>query len=348
MSLDVDIKFMQRALELAQNGAGQVAPNPMVGAVVVHHNRIIGEGWHQKYGGPHAEVNAINAVQDKDRHLLKESTIYVNLEPCSHHGKTPPCADLLVRESLKRVVIANSDPHKLVAGKGVERLQKAGIEVATGVLEAEGKELNKRFFTYHEKQRPYIILKWAQSADGFFTKDSKEQYWITGEQSRKLVHKWRSEEEAIIVGTQTALADNPKLDTRLWPGGKAPLRLVLDKELKLPKDLELFNEKQPTVIVSELSGSVINADIWQLPFDDSLLPSLLKELYQHDVQSLIVEGGAQLLNSFIELDLWDEARVFQGTAVWTKGIKAPILPQEPHFMEMVGHDRLYWFKNKVC
>lgn len=348
MSLDVDIKFMQRALELAQNGAGQVAPNPMVGAVVVHNNRIIGEGWHQHYGGPHAEVNAINAVQDKDRHLLKESTIYVNLEPCSHHGKTPPCADLLVGESLKRVVIANADPHKLVAGKGIERLQKAGIEVTAGILEAEGRELNKRFFTYHEKQRPYIILKWAQSADGFFSKDNKEQHWITGELSRKLVHKWRSEEDAILVGTQTALADNPKLDTRLWPGGKTPLRLVLDKELMLPKDLELFNGKQPTVVVSERSGSVINADIWQLPFDDLLLPALLKELYQHDVQSLIIEGGAQLLNSFIEMDLWDEARVFHGTAVWTKGIKAPILPKEPHFMEMVGHDRLYWFKNKVC
>lgn len=347
MNRSQDDIYMQRALQLAQNGAGYVAPNPMVGAVIVYEGRIIGEGWHQKYGEAHAEVNAINSVQPQDRPLLSSSTMYVTLEPCSHYGKTPPCADLLVQEQLKRVVICNNDPHKLVAGKGIERLHNAGIEVETGVLEAEGRELNRRFFTFHEQNRPYIFLKWAQSADGYFTKDNRQQHWITGEQSRKLVHRWRSEEAAILVGTQTALTDNPKLDTRYWPIGNTPLRIVLDKNLRLPHTLNLFDGTTPTLIVTEQKQEH-PVETLQLAFDGNILETLLNILHQRGIQSILVEGGAQLLNSFIRAGLWDEARVFHGTPTWGNGIVAPTLNSEACHMEMVGADRLYTYKNKAC
>ncbi len=236
-----DELFIQRTFELAQSGIGQVSPNPRVGAVVVHDEKIIGEGWHKKYGEAHAEVNAIHSV--KDQSLLQESTIYVNLEPCSHFGKTPPCADLLIRHQVKKVVVCNNDPNPLVSGQGIAKLLNAGIEVVTGVLETEGRKLNKRFFTFVEKQRPYIILKWAQTVDGFVARENYESKWISNDFSRQLVHQWRSEEDAVLVGTKTAAHDNPKLDVRDW-SGRNPVRVVIDRFLRLSATLHLFNKKQ--------------------------------------------------------------------------------------------------------
>ncbi len=236
-----DELFMQRAIELAQLGIGAVSPNPRVGCLVVHDNKIIGEGWHQKFGEAHAEVNAINSV--KDLSLLKESTIYVNLEPCSHEGKTPPCSDLLIKHQVKKVVIANTDTNPLVAGRGVEKLKKAGIAIMTGVLEKEGRELNRRFFTFMEKKRPYIILKWAQTSDGFIAQKNFESKWITNELSRQLVHRWRSEEDAVLVGTRTASHDNPSLTVRDW-SGRNPTRIVIDRFLRLNDKLQLFDKKE--------------------------------------------------------------------------------------------------------
>ena len=248
---------MRRALELAENGRGQVSPNPLVGCVIEHHGKIIGEGWHQKYGEAHAEVNAVNSVKDKS--LLKEACVYVSLEPCAHFGKTPPCADLLVENQVKKVVICNTDPNPLVAGKGIVKLREAGIEVETGILEKEGLELNKRFFHYLEKKRPYIILKWAETADGFIARKNFDSKWISNTLSRKLVHKWRTEEDAILVGTNTALYDNPQLNARDWTGNN-PVRIVIDRHLKLPADLHLFDEQIPTIcynlIKNRNSGNV--------------------------------------------------------------------------------------------
>lgn len=344
-----DEQFMQRALQLAALGAGHVAPNPMVGAVIVHNGVIIGEGWHRHYGQPHAEVNAVASVKPIHKIYLPESTLYVTLEPCSHHGKTPPCADLIIRENFKRVVVCNSDPNPLVAGKGIHRIREAGIHVDLGELELEGLELNRRFFHFHQQKRPYIILKWAQSANGFITKNNTEQHWITGPEARTLVHKWRSEEPAILVGSGTSLADNPKLDTRLWPGGKAPLRILIDRQARTPLTHNILDWSQPTwwVTGTDVDMGPLAHDITQLKLntDNELLPQLLEKLYGEGIQSVLVEGGATTLQHFIEANLWDEARVFSGTPVWGKGIKAPSLPVEPIKSEMVGNDRLYHFRN---
>jgi diaminohydroxyphosphoribosylaminopyrimidine deaminase / 5-amino-6-(5-phosphoribosylamino)uracil reductase len=313
-------QFMLRAMELALNGRGHVSPNPLVGSVVVHSDKIIGEGFHRKYGGPHAEVEAINSVNDKS--LLRESTIYVNLEPCSHFGKTPPCADLIIREGLKRVVVSNIDPNPLVAGQGVKKLQAAGIEVQTGILENRGNELNKRFFTFIEKQRPYIILKWAETQDGFIARENFDSKWISSDLSRQLVHKWRTEEDAIMVGTQTAQYDNPQLNVRLWTG-RDPVRVTIDRYLKLDSSLHLFNGTQKTIVYNLIREADTSNVVYRKIAEENFLVELLKDLHQLKIQSMIVEGGATLLQSFIDLQLWDEAKIFTSNKTFEKGLRAP-------------------------
>lgn len=318
----MDKVFMKRALDLATLGIGSVSPNPRVGAVVVYENKIIGEGWHQQFGGPHAEVNAINSVEDKT--LLRESTVYVNLEPCSHHGKTPPCADLLIQHSVKKVVVANLDSNPLVAGEGIKKLRRAGIEVITGILEQEGCELNKRFFTFIQNKRPYIILKWAQTADGFIAQSNYDSKWISNEFSRQLVHKWRAEEDAVLVGSKTAMHDNPQLNVREW-SGRDPVRIVIDRHLRLSESLKVFDGTQHTICYNQLKHderpnlSVIRLD------EENFILKLLHDLFKRNIQSIIVEGGAQALSLFIENNFWDEARVVTATKTFGKGIAAPAI-----------------------
>lgn len=317
-----DLRWMQRALELASRGRGQVSPNPMVGSVVVYQDQIIGEGWHQAYGGPHAEVHAIAAVADKS--CLRESTVYVNLEPCSHHGKTPPCADMLIREGVQRVVIANLDTNPLVAGEGVKKLRAAGIHVVTGVLAAAGRELNKRFFTFMEQQRPYIILKWAQTSDGFIARENYDSKWISHAVSRQRVHQWRAEEDAILVGKRTAAHDNPQLNVRDWTG-RDPVRVVMDRFLTLNTDLHLFDGQQPTLWYNVLKHEE-HPNLTRIRLDEqNFLPALIQDLYKRKIQSLIVEGGRATLQLFIDAGYWDEARVFISPASFGKGIAAPTM-----------------------
>lgn len=319
---------MLRCIDLARNGKGTVSPNPMVGSVVVYKDKTIGEGYHQKFGGPHAEVNAIISV--KDNSVLPESTLYVNLEPCSHMGKTPPCSDLIIRSGIRKVVIGTTDPNSVVAGRGIQKLIQAGIEVKSKVLEAECYELNKRFFTFHSLKRPYIILKWAQSRDGFI--DINRQAgtpigpnWISNPLSRILVHKWRSVEKAIMVGTNTVIYDNPALNTRLWPGN-SPLRVIPDYHSRIPADARVFDGKIPTLVFTGAARK--NSE--NLEFIASInttnsLTHILDELYKREILSLMVEGGKRLLQSFIDENLWDEARVFKGNKDFHSGIKAPEL-----------------------
>ncbi len=318
---------MNRALQLARLGIGRVAPNPAVGAVVVHNGRIIGEGYHKQYGGPHAEVNAIAQVADKA--LLHQSTLYVTLEPCAHHGKTPPCADLIVQCNIPRVVIGHPDPFAKVNGLGIARLKNAGIEVTVGVLQAECRQLMSDFLTFHTHQRPYIILKWAQTADGFIDKirttplNEPQPNWITNEVCRTLVHKWRTQVQAIMVGTNTALYDNPKLNVRNWQG-RAPLRLVTDTQLRLPKTLALFDQSIPTLVINHLKTEQLpNLEYVKFDANQSFFDQLMMLLYERNIASLFVEGGAQLLQSFINHNRWDEARVFNGAIRFGNGIKAP-------------------------
>lgn len=340
-----DHQFMNRAFELALKGAGTVSPNPMVGCVIVHEGKIIGEGWHQKYGEPHAEVNAVNAVSNQD--LLKESTVYVTLEPCAHFGKTPPCADMLVRHAVKRVVISNRDPFELVDGSGIQKLEKGGVQVDLGLLEKEGAEINKRFFTYHQKKRPYVILKWAQTQDGFVARENYDSKWISNSYSRKLVHKWRAEEDAIMVGTNTAYYDNPSLNVRDWEG-KQPLRLVIDKSLRLSDDLKAFDKTIPTVVYNLAKDEVQDNLVYKKLDDDSFLEDLLKDLYERKVSSLFLEGGAGLLNSFIQEGLWDEARVFTSSVKFEKGISAPsLVGEEVTSVQDIEGDTLEVVKNHL-
>jgi diaminohydroxyphosphoribosylaminopyrimidine deaminase/5-amino-6-(5-phosphoribosylamino)uracil reductase len=335
---------MQRCFQLAQLGLGNVAPNPLVGSIVVHNNKIIGEGYHQQYGSAHAEVNAISSVKDKT--LLKDATLYVNLEPCSHYGKTPPCADLIVSENIKQVVICNTDPNPLVAGKGIEKLKAVGIEVINGVLENEGWELNKRFFTFHTKKRPYIILKWAQSNDGYFTKKNNEQHWITGESAKKIVHRWRSEEQAILVGTQTVLTDNPELNNRYYTLEKQPTRVVIDKELKIPKHYKVYNNQIETLIFNkEIATIEEKTTLVKIPFENTL-EEILAELYSRNLQSVIIEGGVTTLNNFILQNIWDEARILTGIINFTEGIKAPTVNGTTIEKNNIGEDQLTIIKNQ--
>jgi len=317
--------YIRRTFELAQRGGVAVSPNPFVGCCIVHENRIIGEGWHQRYGEAHAEVNAIASVQPKDRHLIEKSTLYVNLEPCCYHGNTPPCTDLIMRHLIPRVVICNLDPNPRISGGGVGMLRAQGVDVRTGVLAQEGAWLNRRFFTFHKKKRPYIILKFAQSADGFISKKN-EQTWISGKVAKRLTHKWRSEEAAILIGTNTAEIDNPQLTNRLWTGA-SPVRVVLDRTGRLSPDLQVFDGTMRTIIFSEnedvkrfYKSSNTSVTICKI-----VLRDILNHLHKSKIKSIIVEGGAQLLQSFISENLWDEARIFTASHNLNEGISAPKL-----------------------
>ena len=333
----IDEVFMRRALELAELGRGSVSPNPLVGCAVVHDSKIIGEGWHKKFGQPHAEVNAINSVKDKS--LLKESAVYVNLEPCSHTGKTPPCADMLISFQVKKVVIANLDSNPLVSGEGVRKLRVAGIEVISGILDKAGHELNKRFFTFMEKKRPYIILKWAETADGFLARENYDSKWISNEHSRQLTHKWRSEEDAILVGAKTAAHDNPQLNVRDWTG-RDPVRIVLDRFLKLSDKLHVFDRKQKTILYNVLKHEEHPNLILARVSEENFLDNLVTDLFKRNIQSLLVEGGATTLNLFIERGLWDEARIFQSPRLFEKGILAPSIHGKLHESHSIHSDML--------
>ncbi|NOY38471.1 MAG: bifunctional diaminohydroxyphosphoribosylaminopyrimidine deaminase/5-amino-6-(5-phosphoribosylamino)uracil reductase RibD [Chlorobi bacterium] len=319
---------MMRCLDLARCGLGTTYPNPQVGSVIVRHGKIIAEGFHRRSGEPHAEALAIAAVKDKS--LLKGSSLYVSLEPCSHFGKTPPCADLIVSSGIPRVVVGTLDTSKKVAGKGIGILRAGGCEVVTGVLEKECRRINRRFFTWHEKSRPYIILKWAESADGFMDRkrnpdDSSGPDWISGPLGRQLVHKWRSEEQSILVGTRTAQIDDPSLTVREWTG-RQPLRLVIDRKLSLPETLNLFNDKAPTLIFnSRLNRPDSQPEYIKLDFNGDIIDQILEVLYQRQIQSVIIEGGADTIERFIKKELWDEARVFTGKMRFYDGIQAPRL-----------------------
>jgi diaminohydroxyphosphoribosylaminopyrimidine deaminase / 5-amino-6-(5-phosphoribosylamino)uracil reductase len=337
---------MQRCLDLGTKGLGQVAPNPMVGCVVVYDDKIIGEGYHQVYGGLHAEPNAL---QNVDEELLKKSTLYVNLEPCSHHGKTPPCADLIISKKIKKVIIGNLDSNPLVAGKGVQKLKDAGIEVEYGILNEGCRELNKRFFTFHEKKRPYIFLKWAQTQDGFISKNpmplDKKSNWITCDESKQLVHQWRAHEQAILVGYNTALNDNPNLTTRLAKG-KNPLRIVIDEKLQLPQSLAVFNTEAPTLIINALKTEQHNSNHFLKLNFDNLLNELMTYLFTQNIASLIVEGGTKTLTHFIENNLWDETLVFQNPHLkFNTGVNAPIINLSKASQQTIGTDILHTLKN---
>ncbi|WP_047546947.1 bifunctional diaminohydroxyphosphoribosylaminopyrimidine deaminase/5-amino-6-(5-phosphoribosylamino)uracil reductase RibD [Psychroserpens sp. Hel_I_66] len=327
--------YITRCIEIAKNGLGTTAPNPMVGAVIVLNNKIIGEGYTSAYGGNHAEVNAINSVENKE--LLKKATLYVTLEPCSHFGKTPPCSDLIIKHQISTIVIGCQDDNEQVAGKGIAKLKAAGCEVTLGILETECKQHHKRFFTFHNKKRPYIILKWAQTKDGFIApliKDEKKPVWITNEFSRQLVHKWRAEEQAILVGTNTVLEDNPSLTVRDWTG-KNPTRLVIDRELKLPKSHSVFNEDAETILVLDN-----NVD-----FKKPLALQIAGLLHSKTINSVIIEGGAKTLQTFIDENVWDEARVFKGSKTFNDGVKAPKFKGKLISEENIIDDTLHIYAN---
>ncbi len=341
---------MRRCIELATLGMGSVSPNPMVGAVVVCDDQIIGEGFHMKFGEAHAEVNAVKNVLDTHpdgQALLKRSTIYVNLEPCSHFGKTPPCADLIINNHIPRAVVGCRDPFATVNGKGIEKLKEAGVQVTEGVLEEECISLNKRFFTRVQKQRPYIILKWAQTRDKYFAPEDGSQKWITSLSAKQLVHRWRSEEDAVLIGKNTALADNPKLNVREWQG-KSPIRIIIDRNLELPASLNIFDQSQDTIIFNSLKTELIGRTKYlELEDFDKLLPQLIcYQLYLMDIQSVIIEGGVKMLHLFLSAGLWDEARVFTGTGEWTRGKPAPILPGKPFQTTGIGPDLLDLWQNE--
>ena len=329
--------FMRRALELARLGMGYVSPNPLVGCVIVHDNKIIGEGWHKKYGEAHAEVNAVQSMEDKS--LLPECVVYVSLEPCSHTGKTPPCADMLITHNVKKVVIANSDPNPLVAGGGIKKLRAAGIEVVTDVLAAEGRYLNRRFFTSMQRHRPYVILKWAQTADGFIARENYDSKWISNEYSRRLVHKWRAEEDAVLVGTNTAHYDDPQLNVRDWTG-RNPVRVVIDRSLKLEATCKLFDGTQETICYNLKKDEVHETLTFVRLSEPFTVEDVLQDLHRRRIQSILVEGGTQLLNSFINGNLWDEARVFLSACTFTQGIQAPDVAGNLISQESVMNDRL--------
>ena len=335
-----DKVFMQRCIHLAEKAGGLNAPNPKVGCVIVYNDQIIGEGCHLLYGEAHAEVNAIASVADNQLHLLSKSTMYVTLEPCFHFGKTPPCVDLVIKHKIPRVVIACVDPNSKVAGKSIQKLKEKGVEVVCGVLENESRWLTRRFFTNIEKHRPYIVLKFAKSKDGFIGRHNEETV-ISNPISKRLVHKWRSEETAILVGTNTALVDNPQLTNRLFHG-RSPLRLVLDRTLRLPEDLYLFDGTQETWVFTAKNefSELKNIRYVNLNFEEDLIQHLLNYLYQQRIQSVLVEGGRQLLQSFIDSNLWDEARVLCSNIYLEDGIPAPVLPEKCLKLEQQFSDNI--------
>lgn len=339
---------MKRCLTLAVKGFGKVFPNPMVGCVIVNKGKIIGEGYHKKFGDVHAEINAIRSVKNKA--LLKDSTLYVSLEPCAHHGKTPPCADAIIKNGIKRVVIGSVDPNPLVKGKGIAKLMRAGCDIITGVLEKDCVDLNKRFFTFHLEKRPYIILKWAMTKNGYLDtardKD-KKPLKITGKEADKIVHKWRKDEHAIMVGTNTVLMDNPMLTTRKVKG-RSPIRIIIDRTLKIPGNSNIFNNFASVIVLNEKKNMKAgNVEFVKIKFKDHSLKAILHELYIHNLQSVIVEGGAQLLKSFIQQGLWDEARILNSPKKIMKGVKAPSIMGIVKSKIKIGADTLTQYKNNV-
>lgn len=339
--------YMNRCMELAKNGLGTTYPNPLVGSVIVCDGKIIGEGWHKKSGEGHAEVNAVHSVKDKS--LLKKSTIYVSLEPCSHFGKTPPCCDLIIANGIPNVVVGTVDPNEKVAGNGIKKFLEAGKNVTVGILEDQCHELNKRFFTFHQKKRPFVVLKWAESLDGFIAPSEKSEQkpvWISNGFSRQLVHKWRSEEQAILVGTQTVIDDNPKLDVRDW-AGKNPVRVVIDAKNRIPKDRHVFDNQVKTVIIcsEKFSADQENLIFEVIDFKKNVAFGVLDVLYKHQIQSVIIEGGSKTLQTFIHADLWDEARVFKGNVVLGEGISAPKLQPQKIDRQTILEDELLIFSN---
>ncbi len=346
--MEEDIKYMQRCLDLAKIGLGNTYSNPMVGSVIVHQGKIIGEGFHHKAGEAHAEVNAVNSVKDKS--LLTDSTLYVNLEPCAHFGKTPPCSLLIKESKIPRVVIGCTDTFSEVAGKGIKMLMEAGVDVKVGVLENESRELNKRFFTFHEKKRPYVILKWAQTLDGFIDidrshKDYGQPTWITNTIAKKLVHKWRSEEQAIMVGTHTAIKDNPSLTTREWPS-HSPVRVLIDKTARVPKNHHLLDGSVRTLVFTQEDKEDSQHLIFKkIDFEKDIVPQILEELFKEGLQSIIIEGGQQVLQSFIDANLWDEVRLFVGDKTFGSGVKGPQIDFNPIKTEIIGNSRLIYGRN---
>lgn len=347
--------YMERCLQLAALGAGNVAPNPMVGAVLVYNHRIIGEGYHEQYGKSHAEVNCIQSVKIEDKHLISESVLYVSLEPCAHQGKTPPCADLIIANKIPEVVIGCRDPFPLVNGKGIEKLVAAGVNVTNGICEEQCKTMNKRFFIFHNRHRPYIILKWAQSSNGIIG-SFQQRILVTNEFTNRVVHKWRSQESALMVGTNTALQDDPALTTRHWPGNN-PVRIVVDMNLTLPPYLQLFDNTASTIVFNTIRNSIEDFDtaitnsrkVWyyQVTNDVSIIQQVLYALYQLKIQSVIIEGGAKLIQSFVAENAWDEARVITNEQLYLPdGLKAPEIGAAGlSFSETILSDRIDYYRN---
>jgi diaminohydroxyphosphoribosylaminopyrimidine deaminase/5-amino-6-(5-phosphoribosylamino)uracil reductase len=333
---------MKRCLELAAKGMGKVSPNPMVGAVIVHEGKIIGEGFHTAYGKPHAEVEAIRSVTDKK--LLSSSTLYVNLEPCSHFGKTPPCADLILENKIPQVIICNQDPNPLVAGNGIKRLKENGVNVIQGILEEKGAYLNRRFFTFHSKKRPYIILKWAETKDGFIDKIRENGIpkinKISSEESHQLSHQWRSEEDAILVGKNTVLNDNPKLTTRLFEG-KSPIRILLDKDLLIPNDSNIYNPESTVIVLNSVKEEKkANIHFHKMNHSPISITEIINFLHSENILSVIIEGGTFTLQSFIDSGIWDEARIFTSNMEFGNGKKAPELSRNSGTKIKSGKDEL--------
>jgi len=352
-----DEKYMLRCLELAGMASGYTAPNPLVGAVLVHNDRIIGEGYHRIYGKPHAETVAIDAVKDKS--LLKHATLYVNLEPCAHHGNTPPCAERIVQEGIPEVVIGMRDPSAKVSGKGIKILRDGGCRITENILDAQCKEINRRFVVFHEQRRPYVILKWAQTLDGFIDKkrgknDPIQPNWITNELSKRLVHRWRTQEQSILVGINTVMKDNPRLNVRAWHG-KDPLRIVIDRDLLIHEDLHLIRDPSPAMVFTDVGSdpekakklSYYQTEIIRLDFQHRVLHQIMKHLHNRNILSLFVEGGAYTISKFMEDNLWDEARIFTGNINFRAGVKAPPMPERKiHAMESLQDSRLMVFRNR--
>ncbi|MDG1933535.1 MAG: bifunctional diaminohydroxyphosphoribosylaminopyrimidine deaminase/5-amino-6-(5-phosphoribosylamino)uracil reductase RibD [Flavobacteriales bacterium] len=335
--------FIRKCIDLARKGNGLVSPNPMVGSVIVYKGNIIGSGYHQKFGCNHAEVNAISSVKDKK--LLKESTLYVNLEPCSHFGKTPPCADLIIKSRIPKVVVGSKDSFSLVCGKGIENMKKGGVKVILGVLEKECRELNKRFFISQEKKRPYVILKWAESSDGFIAPDFQpESFWMTSKESKLLVHKWRSQEDGIIIGRKTAELDNPRLTTRLVEG-KNPVRIIIDSKLKLNIKLNIFNDDAKTIILNKQKEESVGSNNYIKIESNSSIIDILETLNKEDINSIIVEGGTTTIQHFINSNLWDEARIFITHHELCQGRKSPSIDKKNWNEKKIGTDSLITLQN---
>ena len=339
--------FMQRCVDLAYLGQGNVSPNPMVGCVIVKNGLIIGEGYHSEYGGKHAEIKAIESVIDQKE--IENSTVYISLEPCVHHGKTPPCVHELINRKIKTAVIGSRDSNPIVGGKGIESLKRVGIEVIENILEEECRKLNKRFFTFHEKRRPYVILKWAQTSDGYLDKNreigEKGVNWISSPESKVLVHKWRSEEQSILVGRNTILNDNPSLTVREI-SGKNPTRIVIDSQLQLSKDVNIFSKDAPTLVFNRLKNDKIDGVEW-IKISETSTKRILDELFKRNIQSVLVEGGSRTLQYFIIDNVWDEARVIVGDVKFGDGIKAPVMNKVPsRAHQFSNHDTIYYYHRR--